>query len=46
MALGAKLDAMKLNGVVGSIAGDDTVFLAVKSRENAERVLETVRTLS
>lgn len=46
MALGAKLDAMRLNGVVGSIAGDDTVFLAVKSRENAERVLETVRTLS
>jgi len=43
MALGAKLDAMKLTGVVGCIAGDDTVFLAVKNRENAERVLESVR---
>lgn len=39
MAVAAALDAMSLSGVAGTIAGDDTVMLAIHTKED----LETVR---
>ncbi len=35
MAAGAAFDAMKWEGILGCIAGDDTVFIAVRSEEYA-----------
>ena len=36
MAVGAALDHMNLPGLVGCIAGDDTLFLAVRTLEEVE----------
>ena len=38
MAAAAVLDEMKWNEIVGTIAGDNTIFCAVRSREEAIRV--------
>ena len=38
MAAAAALDAMKWNGVLGTIAGDDTVFMAVRSEAFAKEI--------
>lgn len=38
MAVAAALDAMHLKEIVGTIAGDDTIMLAVRSAEEAEIV--------
>ena len=35
MAVGAALDALKFDGMVGCIAGDDTVMCAIHSSEDA-----------
>ena len=43
MAVAAAIDAMSIPDVVGSLAGDDTVFLAVRTMEGAERALQTVK---
>ena len=36
------LDTMEIEGLVGTLAGDDTAFLAMKSREAAEELFETI----
>ena len=38
MAVGAAIDAIEINEIVGCIAGDDTIFLAITSKENAKKV--------
>ena len=38
-ALGAALDASRLDGVVGTLAGDDTVFVAASSERHARSLL-------
>lgn len=38
MAFAAALDAIEIEEIIGCIAGDDTIFCALKSREEAERV--------
>lgn len=38
--VGLVVDAMTMEGLVGTIAGDDTVFLAVKDAATSKRVLE------
>lgn len=43
MAVAAAVDAMKLDEIVGSIAGDDTIMAAVRSNEDAEHVMEKIR---
>ncbi len=43
MAVAAAIDAMPLHDIVGSLAGDDTVFCAVRTQEAAERTLQTVK---
>ncbi len=39
MALAAAIDALELAQVVGCIAGDDTIFVAVKSVEEAQELV-------
>ena len=40
MAVAASLDALHEEGIVGTIAGDDTIMCAVKTAEEAERIRE------
>ncbi|MDR3090897.1 MAG: arginine repressor [Clostridiales bacterium] len=36
MALAAEIDAMRISGILGTIAGDDTVFCAVKNDKDGQ----------
>ena len=45
MAVAAALDAMKLKEIVGSIAGDDTIMMAVRTVEDTERVMEKIHNM-
>lgn len=42
MAVAAALDNLGLYGVVGSIAGDDTIFCVIRAREMADEVIESI----
>lgn len=42
MAVAAALDNVEINGLLGSIAGDDTIFLAVRSRDMTSSVMKTI----
>ena len=46
MAAGAAFDAMRWNGILGTIAGDDTVFIAVRSEAFAKEISERIKTMS
>ena len=41
----AAVDAMKLKEIVGSIAGDDTIMMAVRTVEDTEIVMEKIRSV-
>lgn len=43
MAVAAAIDAMKLKEIVGSIAGDDTIMMAVRTVEDTEIVMGKIR---
>lgn len=43
MSAAAGLDEMNIPGIVGCIAGDDTIFVAVKSVVDVNRVIEEIR---
>ncbi|MFI3213706.1 MAG: arginine repressor [Eubacteriales bacterium] len=45
MAVAAAIDAMKLKEVVGSIAGDDTIMMAVRTTEDTLQVMNKIREL-
>ncbi|MDO5522378.1 MAG: arginine repressor [bacterium] len=45
MAVAAALDHLNINGIVGCIAGDDTIMCAIKSLEDTEIVMEKVTKL-
>ena len=45
MAVAAAIDAMKLKEIVGSIAGDDTNMMAVRTVEDTETVMEKIRSV-
>lgn len=45
MAVAASVDAMKLEEVVGSIAGDDTIMVAVRTPEEAKLLMEKIKGL-
>lgn len=45
MAVAAAIDAMKLKEIVGSIAGDDTIMMAVRTVEDTEIVMEKIQTV-
>lgn len=42
MAVAAAIDAMKLKEIVGSIAGDDTIMMAVRTVADTEAVMEKI----
>lgn len=41
----AILDAMNHDGVVGSLAGDDTIFVLMRSEENAAVLVDSIKKL-
>lgn len=45
MAVAAALDAMSFPEIVGSIAGDDTIFVAAGSAEEAGELMEKIHSL-
>lgn len=45
MAVAAALDEMDMPEIVGSIAGDDTIFCAVRSSREADAVLKKIKDL-
>ncbi len=45
-ALAIELDRMRMQGVLGTIAGDDTVFLAASTPLAARRIVKELRTLA
>lgn len=45
MAVAAAIDAMQLKEVVGSIAGDDTIMMAVRTVEDTQQLMEKIREL-
>lgn len=45
MAVAASLDALKFEEIVGCIAGDDTIFLATRSMEDAGRLMGKIQAM-
>lgn len=45
MAVAAALDAMRFSEIVGSIAGDDTIFIAARTGEEARGLMEKIHSL-
>ena len=43
MAVAAALDAMKFKEIVGSIAGDDTIMMAVRTVEETKVLMDKIR---
>ena len=39
-AAAAAIDALKIDGIVGTIAGDDTIFILLRDEENCRKVIE------
>lgn len=42
MAVAAAIDAMHLERIVGSIAGDDTIMMAIKTNQDAQKVYSEI----
>ncbi len=42
MAVAAAIDAMKMREIVGSIAGDDTIMIAVRTTQETKEVMEKI----
>ncbi len=45
MAVAAAVDAMKFSEIVGTIAGDDTIMMAVRTVEDTKILMEKIRNL-
>ena len=43
MALATAIDSLEFKEVVGCIAGDDTIMIAIKSKEEAKNVMAQLR---
>lgn len=43
MAVGAAIDQLDIVGIMGCIAGDDTLFLAIKNPENAMEIIGSIK---
>ncbi len=43
MAVAAAIDAMNMKEIVGSIAGDDTIMIAVRTTAETKEVMEQIR---
>ena len=42
MALATAIDALKFKEIIGCIAGDDTIMIAIKTNEEAQKVMDTL----
>lgn len=45
MAVAAAIDAMKLKEIVGSIAGDDTIMMALRSEKAAIETMDNIKNI-
>ena len=45
MGVAAALDAMEIEGIIGCIAGDDTIMCAVKTEKMVQNVIENLQNL-
>lgn len=45
MAVAAALDELHINGIVGSIAGDDTIMCAVRDNDEVAKVMQQMKKL-
>ncbi len=45
MAVAAAIDALKFKEVVGCIAGDDTIMIAVRTVEETQQLMERIRSM-
>lgn len=45
MAVAAAIDSLHFQEIVGSIAGDDTIMIAVRTVEDTEQLMERIRKL-
>lgn len=45
MAVAAAVDAMKFKEIVGSIAGDDTIMMAVRTVEDTKSLMEKIKAM-
>lgn len=45
MAVAAAIDAMQMEGIIGSIAGDDTIMCAIKTEEMVKQVRNDLQTM-
>ena len=45
MAVAAALDAIKFKEIVGSIAGDDTIMVAVRTTEETKALMQKIEQL-
>lgn len=45
-AAAAAIDALELKDIVGSIAGDDTIFIAIRDQNNIETVMTTFKNMT
>ena len=45
MAVAAALDAMEIEGIIGCIAGDNTIMCAVKTEKMVQNVIENLQNL-
>ena len=43
MAVAAAIDAMKMKEIVGSIAGDDTIMMAIRTVDDTLAVMDKIR---
>ena len=43
MAVGAAFDKLDIDGIVGCIAGDDTLFVAIKHSQMAEKIIGEIK---
>ena len=46
MAVAAALDAMEMDEIVGTIAGDDTIMMAVRTKEDMQFVMEKIEEIT
>ena len=45
MAVAAAVDAMKFREIVGTIAGDDTIMMAVRTVEDTKVLMEKIKAM-
>lgn len=45
MAVAAALDELHISGIVGSIAGDDTIMCAIRDKEEVVKVMQQIKKL-